>query len=922
VSPKLVLVDGHALAYRAFHALPLEGFATRDGEPTNATYGFTATLLNILQEQRPDFIAVCFDAGMSGRDQLYPAYKGHRERMPEEMRVQMTRIREIVAAFGIPVFEQPGVEADDLLGTLAHQARQQGVETLIVTGDRDLLQLVGPQVRVFLVGHRFSEGRVYDEETVRVRYGGLSPAQLRDFKALVGDKSDNIPGVAGVGEKTAIELLRQYGSLERLYDNLDLVAKPRFRQALSEGRDMAFLSQRLVTLRCDLPVTLDLAACKVGNLDRGRVAALFRRLEFRSLMERLPEEGAARQLSLFETEPPRPRATPTAFHLVTTPEQLVALVEQLSRAEAIAFDTETTSTDPLRAALVGLSLTDRDGEGWYIPVGHRTGQQLPLPQVITALRPLLEDPRRPKYGHNAQYDITVLLRHGVRVRGLAFDTMLAEWLTDPGSHNLGLKGLAFVRLGVEMTPLQALIGSGRKQISMADVEIEQAAAYAAADVDMTHRLVGVLEPELRQKGLWEQFVTLELPLVEVLMAMEMAGVALDVPFLERMSRELAERLAQVEAEVHRLVGYPFNLNSGPQLADVLFGKLQLPTQGVPRTSTGRHSLTAEVLESLRGAHPVVERILEYRELAKLKSTYVDALPALVNPETGRLHTSYNQTGTVTGRISSSDPNLQNIPIRSPLGRQVRRAFVARPGWLLLAADYSQVELRILAHISGDVGLLEAFRRGEDIHATTAAALFNVPLEQVTADQRRFAKSVNFGLIYGMSTYSLARSTNLTQAEAENFVAQYFGRFPRVRAYLESTIAQATNRGYVETLVGRRRYFPELQSAAPGQEQARRRAEREAVNAPIQGSAADIIKRAMLHLHQALGERGLMAQMILQVHDELVLEVPREELAVVAPLVRQVMESAYPLDAPLKVDLKTGPNWEEMAPYTALDTAST
>jgi DNA polymerase-1 len=499
----------------------------------------------------------------------------------------------------------------------------------------------------------------------------------------------------------------------------------------------------------------------------------------------------------------------------------------------------------------------------------------------------------------------------VQVAGLAFDTMIAEWLTDPASRNLGLKNLAFYRLGMEMTPLQDLIGSGRSQVTMAEVDIERAAAYAAADVDMTHRLAKELEPELHQKGHWDLFIEMEMPLVDVLLEMEMTGVDLDVPFLQEMSKELAQRLVKLEEQIHGLVGYEFNINSSQQMGKALFEALELPTDGVPRTSTGRYSVAAGVLESLRGTHAVIEHILEHRELAKLKSTYVDALPELVHPETGRLHTSYNQTGTVTGRISSSSPNLQNIPIRSPLGRQVRRAFVARPGWLLLGADYSQVELRVLAHICGDPGLTSAFQRGEDIHATTAAAIFDVPLEDVDSGQRRFAKAVNFGLIYGMSTYSLARSTNLTQAEAENFVKQYFGRFPQVRVYLDSTIAQAKNKGYVETLLGRRRYFPVLQSTARGQAQAQRRAEREAVNTPIQGSAADIIKRASLQLHRALRERGLRAQMIIQVHDELVLEVPQEEMDIVAPLVREVMESATALRVPLRADLKMGANWFEM-----------
>jgi len=909
---RLVLIDGHALAYRAFYALPPESFSTSDGEPTNAVYGFAATLLNILQEHRPDYIAVCFDAGQSGRDRIYPEYKSQRDRMPDEMQIQMARIRQVVEAFGIPVFEVQGMEADDLLGTLARQADEMGVETLIVTGDRDLLQLVGPRVRVFLSGRRLAEGRVYDEKAVRARYGGLTPTQLRDYKALVGDKSDNIPGVAGVGDKTATELLRRYGSLAAIYDHLGEVQKTRFRTALAKGRDAAFLSRRLATIRTDLPVELDLEACTTRNYDRGQLMNLFRQLEFRSLIDRLPPvREPARQLSLFETGTSVPRSAATVSHTVTEAGQLAILVERLSSATAVTFDTETTSPDSMRADLVGLALTDREGEGWYIPVGHRRGAQLPLALVLETVRPLLEDPRLPKQAHNAKYDLGVLTRYGVHVQGLAFDTMIAEWLTDPASHNLGLKNLAFVRLGVEMTPLRDLIGSGRKQITMAEVDVERAAAYAAADVDMTHRLARVLEPELRQKGHWDLFVGMELPLVEVLLAMERAGVALDVPFLERMSAELGRRLAELEEEIQRMVGYSFNVNSSQQLAKALFKVLGLPTQGVPRTSTGRHSVAAGVLQSLRGAHPVIERILEQRELAKLKSTYVDALPALVNPQTGRLHTSYNQTGTVTGRISSSAPNLQNIPIRTPLGRQVRRAFVARPGWVLLGADYSQVELRVLAHISGDPGLLSAFQRGEDIHATTAAAIFDVGLEQVTPEQRRFAKQINFGLIYGMSTYRLARDTGLSQAEAENFVSQYFGRFPQVRAYLENTVAKAKNQGYVETLLGRRRYFPVLQSTTRGQEQARRRAEREAVNTPIQGSAADIIKRASLLLCRALEERGLCAQMIIQVHDELVLEVPQEELDTVAPLVREVMESAYPLRAPLKVDLKVGPNWGEM-----------
>lgn len=918
---RLILLDGHALAYRAFYALPFDAFSTREGEPTNAVYGFAATLLSILQEHRPDYLAVCFDAGHSGREEIYAEYKGQRERMPSEMAMQMDRVRQVIETFDIPIFEQPGLEADDLLGALARKAVEQGVETLIVTGDRDLLQLVEPHVRVFLSGRRLSEGQIYDEEGVRERYGGLSPAQLRDYKALIGDKSDNIPGVRGVGEKTATRLLKKYGSLEAIYEHLDEVKQTRFRNALEKGRDLAFLSQKLTTLLSDVDVELDLEACRIRTYDRSQVLDLFRELEFRSLVDRLPEpEATPHQLLLFgeaveDVESP----SSTLYHVVTEEEQLEQLVEQLSEASAITFDVETTSVDPMQARLTGLALTDHEGEGWYIPVGHCDEQgvylpsQLPLEQVLGMLRPLLEDPRLPKQAHNAKYDLEVLSRYNVQVQGLAFDTMLAEWLIDPGSRNLGLKNLCFIRLGIEMTPIEDLIGSGRSQITMDRVPVEEAAAYAAADVDITHRLVRVLEPELREKEHWDLFVRYELPLVPVLMAMEMTGVALDVDYLQHMSEELGERIGELDREIQRMVGYEINVNSSQQLAEALFTTLELPTQNVARTSTGRYSVAASVLEELKGKHPIIEYILEYRELAKLQSTYVDALPALINAETGRVHTSYNQTGTVTGRISSSGPNLQNIPVRTPLGRRVRRAFIARPGWLLLAADYSQVELRVLAHISGDPGLLSAFRRGEDIHTTTAAAIFDVGLDQVSTDQRQFAKSINFGVVYGMSAYSLARSTGLTLAEAENFIAQYFERFPGVRRYLTRTVSKAKTEGYVETLLERRRYFPVLQSTSRGQDQARRRAEREAVNAPIQGSAADIINVAMLQLHRALNERQLQAQMIIQVHDELILEVPRDELERVAPLVCEIMESAYALDAPLKVDLKVGQNWEEMEP---------
>ncbi len=921
---KLVLIDGHALAYRGYYALP-QSLTTSQGELTNAVFGFTSMLLNVLRNEKPDYIAVAFDVGKTFRHEKYKEYKAHRIEMPDELRTQMARIQEIVRALGIPIIEAEGYEADDVLGTLAQKAGKEGLETLIVTGDTDTFQLIDDHTRVLTSRRSFSDTVVYDQAGIEERYG-LQPHQLIDYKALVGDKSDNIPGVRGVGKKTATKLLQRYGSVEEIYAHLDEVESSRFRNALEQGRESAFLSKFLVTIVTDLSVELDLEACRTTEFDRDKVRKLFRELEFRTLLNRLPSEpGAERarqvsphQLSMFQEaeqveEVKEEEVAPTSYQIVADEEALEKLVARLSKMEAITLDTETTSTDAMVADLVGIALTDREGEGYYIPVGHQSsaaGGQLPLKYVLEKLRPVLENESIAKYTHNGKYDLTVLVRHGAQVQGLSFDTMIAEWLVDPGSRNLGLKNLARARLGVEMQPIADLIGTGKKQITMAQVPIAQAASYAAADVDMTHRLVRVLETELRGRELWPLFTEVEMPLVPVLAEMEMKGVKLDVEYLGEMSRQLHEKLIILEREIQETVSYAFNINSTQQLSDALFVRLGLSGQGVQKTKSGHYSTAASVLEKLKGQHPVIDLILEQRELAKLKSTYVDALPQLVNERTGRVHTSYNQTGTVTGRISSSAPNLQNIPIRTEVGRQVRRAFVAEEGSVLLAADYSQVELRVLAHISQDEGLLAAFRRGEDIHASTAAAIFEVSLDQVTREMRRVAKMINFGLSYGMSGYGLAQRTGLSLEEANRFVESYFANYPKVKVYMEETKQEAAQQGYVETLLHRRRYFPELQRPqSPGAQ--RRAAEREAINMPIQGSSADIIKVAMIRLHGALKERGLQSCMILQVHDELILEVPEGELEIVAPLVKSTMEGAFQLDAPLKVDMKVGKNWLEM-----------
>ncbi len=912
--PKIVLIDGHSLAYRAFHALPAS-LQTAQGELTNATYGFTSMLLTVLEEQHPTHIIVTFDKGPSFRARLYEEYKAHREKMPEELRNQFRRIRALVAALDIPIVELEDYEADDLLGTLSRQAEEEGLDVLIVTGDRDALQLVDERVTVLTSGRRFSDTRYYTPEKVRERYE-LSPEQLIDLKALMGDRSDNIPGVKGVGEKGAIGMLKEYGDLDAIYAHLD-EHTTRYRNALAEGRDDAYLSRELGRIARDAPVTLDLdaAAFDVG-FNRDRVVALMQELGFRSLLNRLP--GAAQtegQLSLFGSgkvaTPARPEAALGDYHLVADADALAALVAQLAEVATLTVDTETTSTDPMAAELVGISLTDREGVAWYIPTQSPPGDSvLDVAIVQHHLGPILADAGIAKQGHNFKYDMEVLARHGFEVAGDLFDTMIAEWVINPASPDLGLKNLAWTRLGVKMTPIADLIGRGKAQ-TMAQVPLADVVSYAGADADLTHRLAAILRAELEERELLALFRDLEMPLLPILVSMERAGVKLDTEWLAQLSEELAERLRALEQEIYAAACTEFNLNSPQQLSEVLFDRLKLPTKGVRKTKSGYYTTRASVLEKLQHAHPFVKLILAHRELSKLQSTYVEALPELVNPETGRVHTSYNTTGTVTGRFSSANPNLQNIPIRTEEGRRVRRAFVAEEGWRLVGADYSQVELRVLAHVSEDEGLIEAFQRDEDIHATTAAAIYDVPLADVTYDQRRIAKAVNFGLVYGQGEYGLSRQLGISVEEARAFIARYFARFPRVRAYMDAVKAEAAERGYVETLLNRRRYFPELQPGSRTPTNRREAALRMAINAPIQGSAADILKLAMLRLDELLRDAAFEARMILQVHDELVLEVPVGEVEAVTGLIRQAMEGAFELRVPLKVDVEVGENWLEM-----------
>lgn len=913
--PVLYLIDGHAVAYRSFFALPSGGFSTRTGEPTNATFGFTRVLLDLLEKDQPDYLAVSFDRGLSGRDTLYDEYKGTRDKMPDELSVQMARIQQLVQAFNIPVLACDGYEADDVIGTVARQAVAQGVDVRIVTGDRDLLQLLNTHVTVQLPSRKSGPDEVYDEARFVERFG-LRPDQLVDKKALEGDTSDNIPGVKGIGEKTAVNLLTQYDTLDGIYDHIDEI-KGATRTKLESGQEMARISRELAQIQYDVPLTLDLEACVTHDYDAGEVERLFRELEFRTFLERFQRSNQPTTASLFGDDAfgdaPPPGESLLETVIVRDEAGLKALVETLNAADAIVWDVETTSVDQMQAELVGIALAVDGERGYYVPVGHQSGQQLSLSRVIDALQAPLTNPKIPKYAHNAVYDLVVMQRYGIDVTPVTFDTMIAEWLRDPVSKFLGLKAFARQYLEVNMTSIDDLIGKGKKQQTMDRVAIEQVGPYAAADAGVTFRAVEHLRPQLEQAGLVDLYETLEMPLVPVIAAMQQAGIALDVAYLAQMSERLASSLQALEDEIHALGGGygRFNINSPKQLNDVLFGKLGLPTAGIRKTAHG-YSTDAATLERLAGdtGAPIVLKILEYRELAKLKGTYVDALPELVNPHTGRVHTSYNQTGTSTGRLSSSNPNLQNIPIRTQIGREVRRAFVAPAGRLLLAVDYSQIELRVLAHISQDATLLEAFAQGQDIHAATAATVYGIPLDQVTYEQRSFAKRVNFGLIYGMGAFRLSRDTDLTLAEAEAFVSTYFERLPGVEKYIEESKRRATSDGYLTTLFGRKRFFPALVSGQ-GDRQSQQGELRAAVNMPIQGTAADIMKRAMINLHDEIQRRGLDALLTLQVHDELVLEVPEAQLEMVRDLVVLVMEDAYVMDAPLKANAQAGKNWYDM-----------
>ena len=889
---RLVLVDGSSYLYRAFHAMP--SLTNSKGRPTGAAYGMTNMLKRLEAEVQPELAAVVFDAkGKTFRDDLYPEYKANRPPMPAELRSQLESIHAIVRALGFPMLVEGGVEADDVIGTLAEQAREAGLDVLVCTGDKDMAQLVDD--RVTMVNNL--DDAVLDAPGVKAKFG-VPPESIVDYLALVGDTVDNVPGVPKVGPKTASKWLAAYGTLENLVAHADEI-KGKVGENLRASLDRIPLSKELVTIRRDVPLGVGPLDLELVEPDVEALKALYGELEFRTWLGEILQSDDEAQAETRTAE----------YETVLDEAALDAWIERLGSADAIAFDTETTSLDYMQADLVGVSFAVEPGHAAYVPFGHDyTGapEQLAPELVLGKLRPILESQRPAKIGQNLKYDMSVLARAGIHLAGIEFDTMLESYVLDSTATRHDMDSLALKYLGHRTIHFEDIAGKGAKQLTFNQIPVEDAGPYAAEDADVTLRLHRVLRPRLEeQPSLATLCDTVEVPLVPVLSRVERNGVRIDVRLLNQQSAELADRMREIEASAHESAGGPFNLGSALQIRTILFDKLALPVRA--KTPKGQPSTAESVLQELAFDHALPRLILEHRAVAKLKSTYTDALPACVNPATGRVHTSYHQAVASTGRLSSSDPNLQNIPVRTHEGRRIRQAFVPDPGFTMVAADYSQIELRIMAHLSGDAGLRDAFASGADIHRATAAEVFAGGSAQVTDEQRRSAKAINFGLIYGMSAFGLARQLGIERGEAQSYVDLYFSRYPGVKAFMDATRESARDRGYVETVFGRRLYLPEIKSSNIHR---RQYAERTAINAPMQGTAADIIKRAMLDLDAWIADSGAPVRMIMQVHDELVFEVANDAVGDVTPIIRERMSGAAALTVPLVVDVGVGDNWDE------------
>lgn len=884
--PTLYLIDGNSYIYRAYYAI--RGLTNSKGFPTGAVYGFTNMLLKVVREKRPDYIAIAFDSpAPTERHRLFEVYKAQRPKAPNELIGQIPYIKRIVNAFNIPVLEIEGYEADDILATLAKRGEGEGLDVTVVTGDKDIFQIIGPNIRTYDT----MKDKVYEEKDVIERFG-VGPDKVVEVMGLMGDAIDNIPGVAGIGEKTATELIKEFGSIENLLKNLEEVKKPKLRETLKNHADIARLSHNLATINTDLPIKVDFKDLSIKSPNNESLLHIVKELEFTSLLKLLTPHAALEK---------------NEYKTITSEEDFLNLIDEIKKTTELSVDIETTGKDPMIAGLVGISISIEPERAYYIPVGHTypgVPHQIQKEYLLKNLKPILEDETYRKIGQNIKYEIVVLRNHGINLKGISFDTMIASYLLNPTKPVHNLENIALEYLDYKILTYKEVAGKGKKQIGFEEVHIDTASKYSCEDSDITLRLKKILSPLIQEKGLKILFYDVEIPLVEVLAKIEMNGFKIDKELFHKMSKEIEGQLNSIIERIYFLAGEKFNINSPKQLAEVLFEKLGLkPTK---RTKTG-YSTNVEVLQELSLQHELPKEILEYRNLFKIKSTYLDTLPNLVNPKTGRIHTSLNQTVTATGRLSSSEPNLQNIPIRGDLGKRIREAFIAEKGNLLLSADYSQIELRILAHLAQDDILIDAFKRGEDIHTRTATEIFNLPPESITPNMRRQAKTVNFGIIYGISPYGLSIELGITPTQAKDLIDTYFEKHKSVKEFIEKNLEEAKTKGYVTTILCRQRPIPELMSQ---NSTVRQQGERLAINTPIQGSAADLIKLAMVNISKRLNKINSKAKMILQIHDELIFEFPEEEVEEVKKVVREEMEGVIEFSVPIKVDIGVGRNWGE------------
>jgi DNA polymerase-1 len=936
-TPTIYLIDGTAQIFRAFYAV--QSLSTSKGFPTNAIFGFIKMLLKLIQDESPQYLGVSFDPpGPTFRHDMFEAYKAHRPETPADLIQQIPRIKEFLKIMDIPIYEIPGYEADDVLATLAKKAEGQGIKTVIVSSDKDLLQLVSD--KVVTLSERMGHKVIYTPEKVKEKYG-IRPEQIRDFLGLVGDSSDNIPGIKGIGPKTASKLLEEFDSLEALLEHPEAVKSKTQQENLRQGKEIALQSKELATVRTDVQIELNLDELQRSSPDYQKLRSYFHDLEFYSLIRDVIPTEELGYPPLEEEQ--KPGEEKRHYQTVLTEEQLQQVIEELRslkspleggrgvspleggqggvvpfpggarggfpiEGEGFAVDTETTSEDPMRAELVGISLSTKPHHGYYIPVGHRyigAPKQLDLEFVIQELKPILEDGNIPKYGQNIKYDIIVLSHYGIEIKGTQFDPMLASYVLNPSKRSHKMDNLAEEYLHYQTITYKEVAGSGAKQVTLDMVPVESVSEYSCEDADVTLQLTRVLRPKVEEQNLQQLYQQVELPLIDVLATMERHGVKVDTQLLQELSTEFAGKLKSIGQEIYDRAGQEFNINSPKQLGEILFEKLQMPF--AKKTKTGYSTNVDTLTDLARAGYEIPAKILDYRQLSKLKSTYTDALPKQINPKTGRIHTSYNQTVTATGRLSSSDPNLQNIPIRTTEGRRIRQAFIPEDGSLLLSADYSQIELRILAHVTGDEELIKAYQHDEDIHTKTAVRLFGLAPSDITPDMRREAKTVNFSVIYGISAFSLSKDLNIPRNEAQRYIDEYFSLYKGVKQFIDDTISSTRKHGYVTTLLNRIRYIPDIHSK---NHNVRQFAERTAVNTPIQGTAADMIKLAMIAIHNKFMRGYPDVKMIVQVHDELVFEITENRTDEIRNLVVNEMESVLDLKVPIKVDAHYGKNWDE------------